>query len=164
MNEVLKEKVKNSDEPLLVVEDRSVFYIFGGLFLVLLFIFFSIMMFLANSIFLKIIGILILIYGLRIFLDLLVFEKMAIYENHISIERNFLKDIKIKIEDISMLSLAGGHLILSTITIYIKKKNILGFKSYIQVNALSGKDEDRVKKAIETQITKINQGENNVRD
>ncbi|MCK9257853.1 MAG: hypothetical protein M0P02_07250 [Sulfurospirillaceae bacterium] len=37
MNETLKEKVKNSDEPLLIVEDRSIFYIFGGLFSVFLF-------------------------------------------------------------------------------------------------------------------------------
>ena len=90
MNEVLKEKTENSDEPLLVVEDRSVFYIFGGLFSVFLFFFISLILFLVNMWWLKIVSMLFAWIGSDILINLLSFERPIVYEGSVIIERNFL--------------------------------------------------------------------------
>lgn len=154
MNETLKEKVKNSDEPLLIVEDRSIFYIFGGLFSVFLFFFISFILFVMNIWWLKIVSMLFAWIGSDILINLLSFERAIVYEGRVIIERNFLKDIKIKIEDIEVVSPYGGSLILSTIGFYTNNKNFLGFKKSFSIYALSIKDKYSLKELLEKKINK----------
>ena len=149
MNEVLKEKTENSDEPLLIVEDRSIFYIFGGLFSVFLFFFISLILFLVNMWWLKIVSMLFLWVSMDTGKDLFLFDKIVIYEKDILIIRYFLNDIKIDIKDIETISMEGEKMLLSALTIYTKKRNFLKLKKSFSIYALNIEDKYGIKKLLE---------------
>ena len=154
MKNILREKIQNNEEPLLVVDERSGFYIFGGLFGVVVFFLFFLMLINTEIIILKIFGLLFLWLGFDILTNLLSFEKIIVYGDKIVIERNFLKDINIKTEDIEAINSYGGSLILSTIGFYTKNRNFLGFKKYFSIYAL--KDDDKY--CLRDLMNKIKQG------
>ena len=154
MKNTLEEKTINNEEPLLVVDERSGFYIFGGLFLLVAFFLLFFILINTDLIILKLLSVIFLWIGFDILTNLLSFEKIIVYEDKMIIERNFLKDIKIKIDDIKNINLCGSNLIMSSVTFYTNKKNFFKLNKSLLVYALKNEDIFNIK----ILINKIKQG------